>query len=239
MEVPSPAIYPVTCQICGTGFKVGKQRYETSKSFTCSKPCLSQLRSRNIIAYRGSGETRKATCPICARKFFRKPSQQLKYKVSYCSRECRAVGIRGPKPALITGKFVPCDYCMRKVWRTPATLRPHTYCSARCMGLDPASRARVKPNMRGAKHFRWNGGSSKTRSPYAPGFTERLKRMIRQRDGYRCRHCGTRPQRLKLLVVHHLDGLKTDHSPGNLVTLCSPCHTRHHHGSMKLLLNAA
>lgn len=236
LGVPNPAIHPVVCAICGVEFKVGRQRLETSKAFTCSKVCLSQLRSRNMLAHRGSGEARYATCPICSERFIRKPSQQAKYKNSYCGRECRAVGIRGPKPTLITGRFVPCETCHRKVWRTPATLRPHTYCSFRCMGLDPASRAKVKPNMRGPKHFRWNGGSSMTRTPYAPGFTERVKVRIRQRDGYRCRNCGTRPQRLKLLVVHHLDGRKVDHSPSNLVTLCSPCHSRHHHGGMPLTL---
>ena len=51
-----------------------------------------------------------------------------------------------------------------------------------------------------------------------------------QKDGFRCRKCGSN----KSLIVHHIDGsrkcgrVKMNNCPGNLVTLCRPCHAEAH-----------
>lgn len=137
--MPGPNIFAVACTVCDSALKVNRQRFETSKSFACSKPCLAELRRRNTIAYKGSAETRAATCPVCSRGFTRKPSQIAKYKSNYCSRDCRAIGIQGPNLALVTGNHFPCETCGKQVWRTPATLRPHVYCSKACAGKGPRS----------------------------------------------------------------------------------------------------
>lgn len=230
LGMPSPAIFPVTCAICSTGFRVGRQRFETSKSFTCSKACLAALRSQNMRSHRATDQPTSATCPVCGENFDRKASQIAKYASSYCSRECRAIGIRGPNEKLITGSWLPCETCTRPIWRTPATLRPHNYCSHACFGLDPASKPKSKPNTQGEKNWRWKGGFI----PYGPGWTPTLRASIRKRDGHQCRNCGFKPTRSRQLHVHHLDGSKTNHDPANLVTLCNTCHAKHHHGTVVL-----
>lgn len=56
--------------------------------------------------------------------------------------------------------------------------------------------------------------------------------IVLERDGYKCTKCGKN----KKLCVHHIkgDGLTSsikdkDHTPNNLVTLCTSCHSRLHH----------
>ena len=60
---------------------------------------------------------------------------------------------------------------------------------------------------------------------------------VRERDGHRCRVCGSTER----LSVHHLvyRSRGGDHSTGNLVCLCASCHGRVHAGTMRLLGNAS
>jgi 5-methylcytosine-specific restriction protein A len=55
---------------------------------------------------------------------------------------------------------------------------------------------------------------------------EKLRRKILDRDGWRCQHCGRRDQ----LQIHHMIRRSQlgDDSEGNLITLCSDCHTAVH-----------
>lgn len=69
----------------------------------------------------------------------------------------------------------------------------------------------------------WRGGSSS--NEYTEGWNEELKQFIRDRDGNVCQVCGKTPgENGRKLDVHHLDGGKTNHSPDNLIALCSSCH---------------
>jgi hypothetical protein len=58
-------------------------------------------------------------------------------------------------------------------------------------------------------------------TPYAPGWGRLHKRLIRERDDYRCQNCGKQP---KLLHIHHKDWSKANHHPDNLISLCPRCH---------------
>ena len=85
----------------------------------------------------------------------------------------------------------------------------------------------------GEKHPRWNGGTF----PYGPGWTERKRRRVRKRDGYRCVRCGTTQEEHKerhdqKLHVHHLtkarqlDDPEKRNAMSNLVTVCRDCHDK-------------
>jgi len=63
----------------------------------------------------------------------------------------------------------------------------------------------------------WNGGSSFL--PYPTTFNDELKRRIRERDSYICQLCSN-PTRLR---IHHIDCIKENCSPENLITLCNGC----------------
>lgn len=302
LGVPRPARIPTACAICEAPFAVKPSRFKPGAN-TCSPKCLALLRSQNTSRARRMDGPRHAVCPICSNTFERKASQLAKYETNYCGRACRAIGIRGPNPALVTGWHVPCGTCGKAVWRTPATVRPNTYCSATCAmdgrrprmreprvarivkpcvgcrtpmrrlpgdamryrfcsvpcarrtiggakrgvpkGPWPAAqrvklseslkrkfraewsdrRAQMSVQMRGEGNPRYRDG--RQMRPYAPGFTERVKLQVAKRDGFRCRRCDA-PRLKGTHVVHHIDGEKHDHSLGNLVLLCKPCHGRTH-----------
>ena len=78
------------------------------------------------------------------------------------------------------------------------------------------------------KNPAWKGGIS--RSPYPFDFDEELKNIIRKRDDYKCRICGSpQEENIRKLAVHHIDYDKTNLNPLNLVTLCYSCHGKTMH----------
>lgn len=72
---------------------------------------------------------------------------------------------------------------------------------------------------KGEKHPNWMGGISF--EPYPIIWNEELKRKIRQRDKYICQICKG-----KGWCVHHIDYLKDNCIPENLITLCRKCHQK-------------
>jgi 5-methylcytosine-specific restriction endonuclease McrA len=54
----------------------------------------------------------------------------------------------------------------------------------------------------------------------------RFAKAVKERDGYRCRRCGT----ADALVAHHVKPLQEGgtHDPSNGITLCAACHAPEH-----------
>lgn len=221
----------VACATCRTEFTVKASRAKQNNAITCSKECLSTLRSRNRVKHFGTADARQATCATCAQPFTRKPSQLTKYGQSYCGRTCANVGRSVPNLKLRTGKWFACEKCGKAAWRTAATAERHVYCSRLCANRDPKIRT-PRPHVRGSKNWRWKGGFSLL--PYGPGWTKKLRISIRERDGYCCQACSLETRTPGRLAVHHKDWGKTNHHPSNLVTLCLRCHSRLHHGKLRL-----
>lgn len=77
---------------------------------------------------------------------------------------------------------------------------------------------------KGKNHPSWKGGISK--KPYPFDFNKELKELIRQRDNYRCQLCGMPEcENIKKLCVHHIDYVKDNLKPDNLIALCISCNT--------------
>lgn len=74
----------------------------------------------------------------------------------------------------------------------------------------------------------WLGGISN--EEYTEVWTDTLRESIRQRDDYTCQLCGIHQDelvgRFKVLDVHHIDYVKENCDPVNLVSLCRPCHAK-------------
>lgn len=68
-----------------------------------------------------------------------------------------------------------------------------------------------------------NGKWKKSYSGYPVNWTNTLKQSIKQRDKYTCQICK---QQKNKLVVHHIDYIKNNCNPNNLVTLCYHCHNK-------------
>lgn len=84
-----------------------------------------------------------------------------------------------------------------------------------------------RPDMSGKNHSNWAGGISQ--EPYGRGWTDILKESIRLRDNYKCQICGISQEEYNsTLIIHHLNGIKTDLNPDNLLALCRSCHTKLH-----------
>ncbi len=65
---------------------------------------------------------------------------------------------------------------------------------------------------------------------YPLGWTDTLKRAIRERDNYKCQRCGVPQEECqRQLDVHHKDGIKENCNPSNLISLCSKCHSQIEH----------
>ncbi|MEK0346453.1 MAG: HNH endonuclease signature motif containing protein [Nitrosopumilus sp.] len=78
---------------------------------------------------------------------------------------------------------------------------------------------------KGKNNPNWKGGLS--RLPYPFDFNEKLKNLIRERDGHICQLCfKTKEENGKRLSVHHIDYIKENLDPENLTTLCSSCNSK-------------
>lgn len=77
-------------------------------------------------------------------------------------------------------------------------------------------------------HPQWKGGISF--EPYPITFNRELKELIRCRDEYKCQLCGMPEcENIKKLYVHHIDYIKDNCLPSNLISLCKNCHTKTNH----------
>lgn len=80
----------------------------------------------------------------------------------------------------------------------------------------------------GEKSSWWKGGISQQKYPL--DWTTTLKNSIRERDDYTCQECGIHQDELdgkfKNHDVHHINYIKENLNPNNLITLCKSCHSK-------------
>jgi hypothetical protein len=147
-------------------------------------------------------------CKICNTEFYVKPSHQLRGWGKYCSRKCFAKG-------QLKGKFILCDICSKRAWKTPKDLRISKsgkfFCSKSCQTLW-RNKIYVGP-----KHANWRGGEY----TYPRIMAEHKISPI-------CQKCGIKDKRV--LVIHHKDQNRKNNVITNLVWLCRNCHYLIHNG---------
>jgi len=63
--------------------------------------------------------------------------------------------------------------------------------------------------------------------PYPDDWTDDLKEAIRKRDNFTCQVCKVEQEKsTKKFPVHHIDYIKENLDPVNLITLCLSCHSK-------------
>lgn len=182
-------------------------------------------------------------CDYCGEQFNRKPSQIKKYKHNFCCRNCKGNWQKGQKkPEQVTGDWYPCEVCSTKVWRTPATLRDHVFCSTTCQRqFFPHPRLGVK-GLSGENNPSWKGGYKN----YYGSSWHFSRSQARKRDNHSCQRCGkTKGQIGKEPDVHHIipfrefgiERHKEANKLSNLICLCRSCHVQVENGEpLQLLL---
>lgn len=235
----------LTCPICESTFRVKPST--AAKRKYCSKAC----RSRGETAEALAANTK--ACTVCGKAVYRPPSHWLRTPEKfYCSHKCHGLANRaGTNPAYVNGRWADCQVCGAKFQKS----HPHNKCcSLKCAGLAARLPARQCPEcgvsfrprshlhtycvrtcanaahskrIRGAGNGRYVHGEDAT--PYPPGWTHTHREAIRERDGHRCKVCGmTQAEHGKKLNVHHIDYVKDNLDPNNLITCCRFCHGKMH-----------
>lgn len=142
-------------------------------------------------------------CLVCGKTLRIKPSHAKKGWGKYCSKKCQAV-------MQVKGKWLECDYCRKKIWRTPVDLRRSNskkfFCSRNCHCSWENKNRRI-----GKNSPNWIYGQTVYRNI--------LKRYNKQVN---CNICKNNDERV--LVVHHVDSNRNNNKPQNLIWLCRNCH---------------
>ena len=72
----------------------------------------------------------------------------------------------------------------------------------------------------------WNKGIGGP-ALYSLEFMNKLRELVRERDGYKCQECGcSQIECTEKLSVHHIDYNKKNDNTKNLISLCRPCHLK-------------
>jgi len=102
---------------------------------------------------------------------------------------------------------------------------------------NPEHRKRVTKSLSGINHpfYRSKPGMTPENWPrdYPLEFNDKLKEMIRERDGRRCQLCTLSEEENRKLDIHHINYLKFDLDPTNLISLCHSCHGKTEHNRDK------
>lgn len=129
--------------------------------------------------------------------------------------------------------IVDCEQCGTrcKTTKTKKQLltRPRSFCGNACL---MQWRHENTTKSRGVGHSSYKDGSTKTdrAERYGYGFTKKIKREIKIRDGYNCQLCNENlsGEMSYMLDVHHIDLNKLNNDPSNLICYCKKCHTTLH-----------
>ena len=149
----------------------------------------------------------KRKCLICGRGISVKESNAKRGWGKYCSKKCQA-------QAQLKGKWLECDYCGKKIYRTPRDFKKSKskkfFCSVKC-------------------HCSWENENSRC-GENSPNWIcgETVYRRLLKKSGTpeKCNICGNKDKRI--LVVHHKDGNRKNNQNNNLEWLCRNCHCLKH-----------
>lgn len=221
----------LTCKECGEDYQAHK--CDEDRSRFCSEDC------RKSGVGKENTRTVTLTCENCASKFSTKPHKKDQ---KYCSHKCYWQD-KGQQVTLA------CKSCGETYQRPPSKVADSRYCSDECRydghtkavtlickecGEEYTKRLHAADESnycsRTCNHEAQRVGFNPS-YPYAGENWQRVRRLVRDRDAYTCRRCGTPESDLNTeLHVHHIiplrefDEPEEANTPTNLVSVCPSCH---------------
>lgn len=209
-----PPVYNM-CEICNQRFETN--RFDLARGYGrfCSRECKSLAQEKRVTI----------ACEHCGDLFQVRPCED---EQRFCSQIC---SVHARK------QYVVCKNCGDEFWSKGVS---RVFCSNKCQGLfernyiekvcegcgktyeGPAHRNVRFCSARCAKKRVMDHAGISTRYD---GFTKSLKEQIRKRDRRRCQLCGKK-RVFRKLDVHHINYVKHDNRPINLVSLCHSCHPK-------------
>lgn len=145
----------------------------------------------------------KRKCRVCGKEIWIKESHVKRGWGKYCSKKCQAKTQK-------KGRWLECDYCGKKIYRTPRDFRKSKskrfFCSVSC-------------------HCSWENENVRC-GENAPNWIagHNVYRRLMKRYGIieKCNRCGNLDPRV--LIVHHKDENRKNNRTENLEWLCRNCH---------------
>jgi len=213
----------LTCEWCGNKYEVWPSKVEDSRF--CSRGCHTNWLHDTYSGEDSPHSNRKTkTCEHCGEEFDYPASRDDtgEYERTYCGPECHRQHLvenpdRHPNHSKVQKTCKVCG----KEFEVKPTRADAQFCSTRCWG------AHISNNWVGHNHPNWEGG----RVPYYGENWLRMRRVVRNRDCFRCQRCGTHEDECDTeLHVHHIvplrefDEPEEANTPSNLVTVCASCH---------------
>lgn len=149
-------------------------------------------------------------CRECGREF--KVPSVRKSTAKYCSKEC--ADIHRNDKRIVDKVEKACLYCGKKFHDYPCHSKRRKYCSYKC-AQKVFSNFWHEISVGDDNHF------------YTRTFWKKLRSLILERDGHRCRECGAKDEKMN---VHHVQERRNNGTDDkeNLTTLCVPCHRKKH-----------
>lgn len=140
------------------------------------------------------------------------------------------------------GVEVECEWCgeSKLMSRYRAKGSTHHFCRSEDGSTHSECRRQwMSANRSGEGHPQWDPDSMRNEYSYGPGWNERKRERVRERDDRRCQNCGrTEEEHLEIYGtkhhVHHIQKARSFDDPQrrnrmeNLITLCTAdeCHNR-------------
>jgi hypothetical protein len=228
-------MYNITkvCPTCHKDFIVPSSR---KRKVFCSWICrstnldflhrISETLKRRFLE---SGKERKVVQPLTEKRLSADHKENIRLSLlgkKHIEESKRKIRESNKRSAVLLGRCSPkivitCGYC-----GIVFHVRPHQsyrkYCSCACSDNSESRRKLIGLGHVGEKSATWKGGIAK--SLYPQGWTPRLRRKIKERDGRGCFFassiCSSK------LAIHHIDYDKKNCSPKNLITLCTSCNSK-------------
>ena len=209
------------CDVCGREFAVERMCQSRKR---CSPECSELFKIKKAVIGKKAIVYHK-TCRVCNKTF---DTKQLNHRV--CSDACREA-----ERAVLRKQYdICCDICGKVfVAKNPRAKRCSQACREFAKQYKDQNKKHVSTPSANGNHPQVTTISGITinvqnyitggqNTWHKPGFTETLKRQVKNRDGWQCYICGAETN----LHIHHIvprvDG--GEHKEENLVTLCAACH---------------